>query len=428
MAASASPAWGQRRKPDNLAKLNHSPTMGRFSVVNHFNRSVAKLAPTTAYPRLKAFLPQNLLPWLSSYLKDAFTPRYPFPDYSGSGKTGGYPIAPAAGSDRITIAIAGDWATGTQEAQTIADLMSAGSPDFTIHLGDVYYVGDQAEIEETCFGRSTDQFRGVTWPFGSRGSFALNGNHEMYANGIPYFTTFLPKLGVSGDSPGQVTSFFCLEAGGWRMIGIDTGYNSVGIPILSQIPGLNTIASIGGDCHLEDALMTWLRNVVRPHAPERRKPTLLLSHHQYFTAFEDHAYTKPAKQLMEFFEDQDVVWLWGHEHRLGIYDRFAADGGITAFGRCLGHGGMPVDLGIPDASKAPLKLYDPRSHKLDNEVEVGQNGFVNVTIQQDVLTLDYRDIDNTQLLVETFRPGAKGTLDYGFTDPAGILKPPPQRP
>jgi hypothetical protein len=46
------------------------------------------------------------------------------------------------------------------------------------------------------------------------------------------------------------------------------------------------------------------------------KATLLLSHHQYFTAFKDHAYTKPAKQLVEFFQGQDVVWIWGHEHRL----------------------------------------------------------------------------------------------------------------
>ena len=62
MAASASLAPDQRRKPDNLAKLNHSPTMGRFSVVNHFNRSVANLAPTTGFPRLKAFLPRTSCP------------------------------------------------------------------------------------------------------------------------------------------------------------------------------------------------------------------------------------------------------------------------------------------------------------------------------------------------------------------------------
>ena len=37
--------------------------------------------------------------------------------------------------------------------------------------------------------------------------------------------------------------------------GIDTGYNSVGIPILSQIPGINRVAFVGGDRHLEKAVV-----------------------------------------------------------------------------------------------------------------------------------------------------------------------------
>jgi hypothetical protein len=301
--------------------------------------------------------------------------------------------------------------------------MSGTSPDFTIHLGDVYYVGGNSEIDENCFGKSAGEFEGVTWPHGSQGSFALNGNHEMYANGEPYFTSFLPTLGMRGDSGGQVASFFCLEAAKWRLLAIDTGYNSVGIPILSQIPGINTIPFIGGDCHLEKLLLNWLRSVVKPK--ENPKATLILSHHQYFTAFKDYAYTKPAKQLMEFFQGQEVVWIWGHEHRLGIYQKFSKDGGITAYGRCMGHGGMPVDLGTPDPTKAPLTFYDPRTHRLSNGVDVGQNGFVSITINGGVLTLDYRDIDNRQLLVERFTAGAGGSFTYDFTDPSGILKPAP---
>src|SRR5581483_5898249 len=129
-----------------------------------------------------------------------------------------------------------------------------------------------------------------------RGSFALNGNHEMYANGAPYFTTFLESLGMPPGGAGQIASFFCLETEAWRIIALDTGYNSVGIPILSLIPGINSIPAIGGDCHLEKALMDWLRNTVQPAS--KRKATVLLSHHQYYTAFPDLAYTKPAKQLM----------------------------------------------------------------------------------------------------------------------------------
>jgi hypothetical protein len=370
------------------------------------------------------FLPQNLGPWIWNYLKYVFTRRFPFADYTNSGKDGVYRIAPVATAGNVTIAIAGDWATGTQESKTIADLMGnqpdGAMPDFTIHLGDIYYVGDDPEIAGNCFGESRNGLEGVVWPHGSQGSFALNGNHEMYANGKPYFTRFLPTLGLSGDSTGQIASFFSLETDQWRILGIDTGYNSVGIPILSQIPGIKSIAFIGGDCHLEKKLLSWLRTTIKPQ--ENRKATLLLSHHQYFTAFPDHDYTKPAKQLVEFFQGQELIWIWGHEHRLAIYDRFGKDGGITVFGRCLGHGGMPVDLGAPDPGKAPLRYYDPRSHKLDDGTAVGQNGYVNVTIEQAALKLEYRDIDNTLLLIETFTPGAGGALDYTVSDPAGILK------
>ena len=405
----------RRRPPAQLAKLNKSPSVGRFAIVNHFQRVKSRLAETSKFPALASFLPQNLWPWISSYLKYAFTPRFPFPKYSAPG--GGVYRLGDAGS--VTIAIAGDWGTGTQEAQTVMDLMVKENPDLTVHLGDVYFVGDDQELAENCFGQSSAQFTGVVWRHGSQGSFALNGNHEMYANGKPYFTRFLPSLGMK-SSPGQIASFFCLEAGGWRIIAIDTGYNSVGLPIFSLIPGLDNIPFVGGDCHLERALLDWLKESVKPL--ENPRPTVILSHHQYFSAFGDHAYTKPATQLREFFPTQEVIWIWGHEHRLAIYDKFSKDGGVTAFGRCLGHGGMPVELGTPKDQPAP-QLYDARVQILSDGTAAGKNGFVLVTIEQDVLTLDYRDIDNTRLLVERFSSGPGGALQRTFDDP-GILRKP----
>ncbi len=258
----------------------------------------------------------------------------------------------------------------------------------------------------------------------ARGSFALNGNHEMYANGGPYFTTFLSSLGMPAGppGPGQQASFFCLETDAWRIIAIDTGYNCVGVPILSLIPGINSIPAVGGDCHLEKATLDWLRGTVQPKT--KPKATLLLSHHQYYAAFNESAYTKPAKQLVEFFGGQDVLWIWGHEHRLGIYDKFSTAGGISAYGRCLGHSGMPVDLGTPDPKKAPLLLYDPRQHTLDDGSAVGENGFVNLSIEGAVLTLDYRDITNTQLLVESFTADGAGGFRRAVVNDPGILKPP----
>ena len=423
MTTGPAPGTPRLRDPKSLAKLNGPPAFSRSVLMNHFSRTVDRLAVTSNFPKLKAFLPQNLS-WILTYLKYALTPRYPFPDYTASANTGVYQLAPSPGTQAIKIAIAGDWGTGTQESQTIASLMAITNPGLTIHLGDVYYVGDAPDIAENCLGTPANDFAGVTWPHGTRGSFALNGNHEMYANGNPYFTTVLSSLGMPAGPPGQLASFFCLETDAWRIIAIDTGYNSVGIPILSLIPGINGIPAIGGDCHLEKSLLAWLRDTVQPKT--RPKATLLLSHHQYYTAFTDYAYTKPAKQLTEFFDGQEVVWIWGHEHRLGIYDKFSTGGGITAYGRCLGHSGMPVDLGTPNPKKAPLQLYDrDRSHTLGDGTKVGENGFVNLTITDRVLTLDYRDINNTQLLVETFTTDGTGGLGRTVVSDPGILKPPP---
>src|ERR1019366_1984772 len=96
--------------------------------------------------------------------------------------TGTYPI-----DDRVKISLAGDWGTGTDEARIVAAAMEPSEPDFTIHLGDVYYVGDNNEVRENFLGEKTSPYAPVKWPMGAECSFALNGNHEMYADGNGYW-------------------------------------------------------------------------------------------------------------------------------------------------------------------------------------------------------------------------------------------------
>ena len=45
----------------------------------------------------------------------------------------------------------------------------------------------------------------------------------------------------------------------------------------------------------EDKQLTWLREIVRPKDDNRG--VILVTHHQYYTAFPDHNYPKPAQQL-----------------------------------------------------------------------------------------------------------------------------------
>jgi len=308
-----------------------------------------------------------------------------------------YDLMDERSAGAVRVSIAGDWGTGTNEAQCVARQMVKFQPHFTIHIGDVYYVGDPPSVNENCLGikNPNNNYDPVTWPLGSVGSFALNGNHEMYANGGGYFDVFLPRLGLrtSGGVTGQQTSFFCLENQHWRVIAMDTGYNSIGVPILSGIPWINRIPGIGGDCELPAPLVQWVKEVVRPG--EDRRGLILLSHHQNYSGFQDQ-YAMPAQQLWDAGVQRRALWLWGHEHRLAGYDVHGT-GNLKSYGRCVGHGGMPVELGTPIREPRPL-FYDNRrgAHGF------GVNGHVNLTFEGPRVQCSYVDLDGNGLVEETF--------------------------
>jgi calcineurin-like phosphoesterase family protein len=362
----------------------------------------AGVLPDAPFPkRLPALLPQHWWPWVSSYVRHVFQPKHAFPGYglAAGGRPGVYPLSSdprnASGeSQPIRVSLAGDWATGTIESYWVAEQMRAFAPHYTIHLGDVYYVGEPAEVDENCLGKAPEDVAGVVWPSGSIGSFALNGNHEMYANGNAYFERFLPRLGMldprTRRPDGQRASFFCLANEHWAVIGVDTGYNSRGFPILGQIPYLRDLPAIRPTCRLEDRLLEWFRVVVAPLLAGRG--VVLLSHHQYYSGF-DVGYERPARQLAPYVTGP-VLWFWGHEHRLAIYGPHQAAGGFAAHGRCLGHGGMPVARGTPDARKGPTPLlWDNRVyHDYGSGEAIGFNGFANLTFAGDTLTVDYQSL------------------------------------
>jgi hypothetical protein len=287
----------------------------------------------------------------------------------------------------------------------VADSMVSTNPELTIHLGDIYYVGQDNEVKENCLGVN-GAYQGVFWRHGAKGSFALNGNHEMYSGGNPYFNDFLPTLGIpTSQDKQQLRSYFCLEAPQWRIIAIDTGYNS---------------DTLSGDCTLEKPLLDWLKNVVDP--VNRRKPTVLLSHHQWFSGFGDGDYPKPAQQIAPFFQNQQIIWLWGHEHRLAIFYPYKSPGNhLSCYARCIGHGGMPLELAsaaYPNQERSQLveywdnpDLHPERFRKLSDGTQVGTNGYVMMTIQGPTLSLEYHDADGSSILKESFVPGGGDSWD-----------------
>jgi hypothetical protein len=380
----------------------------RSAVLSQLHKAQEEAAPPN-YPPESMFSPSAVWGWMRNYLAYVFHKKHDFPSCTASPSLAMYDLLDGNNSaQNVKVSIAGDWGTGTGEAESVANSMSKFNAHFTIHIGDVYYIGDPPAVNENCLGikNPNNNYDPVTWPIGSKGSFALNGNHEMYANGGGYFDVFLPRLGrrdASGKMSGQQTSFFCLQNQYWRIIAIDTGFNSMGVPILSNIPIINDIPGIGGNCKLMDSLIDWITSVVKPDQDQRG--LIIISHHQNYSGFQDQ-YKKPAQQLWDAGIQRPVLWFWGHEHRLAGYDLFGTCD-LKSFGRCIGHGGMPVDRGGPTHEPAPV-FYDNRVSKST----YGVNGFVNLTFAGPNLSAEYEDLDGTKVLREEWTVDGSGAARF----------------
>src|SRR5688572_7806969 len=122
-------------------------------------------------------------------------------------------------SGAITIAVVGDWGTGnwndgdeTAPALAVMDQVVALKPNYTIHLGDVYYSGTQAE-EDANYVKF--------WQAASDGSFMLNSNHEMYDGANGYFDIGLTAAPFKLQ---QNTSYFALMNDDVAILGLDSAY------------------------------------------------------------------------------------------------------------------------------------------------------------------------------------------------------------
>jgi hypothetical protein len=251
---------------------------------------------------------------------------------------------------------------------------------WTLHLGDIYMVATAQEVASNCLGQAPPGVaRGVRWPHGSKGSFAVPGNHEYYSRAFGFFDTFLPTLGVvvaragvdqvqgggndtddaaapapplqsarctargkshwpddadsssgatalPGDTTpaatsacanltGQAASYLSLESRWWKFILLDSGSGT-----WSPDPQ--------HDSHnnsLSDPVLRWLRDEVRLVDPADTRGIVLLLHHQPISAFEiDDVYPAIVTQLATMLEaaglHREIIILHGHEHRFAVYD------------------------------------------------------------------------------------------------------------
>jgi hypothetical protein len=240
--------------------------LSRKSIVNQLlsvKESIVKKPPDYD---MHGLCDQNKLAWFFKQVGHLGNKHYPYQFYAKPSENNGIFVM-GGGAGPTTVALLADWASSTAESIQIAGL--AAGQDYSIHLGDTYYIGNSKEISD-----NFNDTVGGPWPYGRHGSFAMLGNHEMYSSGKPFFTELLPYMGISsaGKEPQrQEASFFCLENDHWRIIALDTGYDALkGLLGLSPNTGLK----------IQPQEMDWLTNIVQPAKDNRG--IILLSHHQCY--------------------------------------------------------------------------------------------------------------------------------------------------
>jgi Calcineurin-like phosphoesterase len=255
------------------------------------------------------------------------------------------PVKQLVNKKEIRIAIAGDWGTGTDPgdkypyavAGKVAKLMAAQQPDYTIHLGDVYYSGLESEETAKFVGR---------WPRGAVGSYTLNSNHEMYCGGKGYFNVLLANEMFAAQ---QGLSYFALTNDHWLIVGLDSAYFAYYQSLLYEQGALFE----PDEQKQPDGMVQseWLTGLLKDQADKR---VIILTHHD---GFDVHPVTgkltrKPLYQQMtaQMANVHDWWWYWGHVHGVIAYERIFFDNNAAVTPRCIGHGAIPYLPFPPDLS------------------------------------------------------------------------------
>jgi hypothetical protein len=258
---------------------------------------------------------------------------------------------------RCRVVLVGDWGTAKDRARRVAKAIAARQPDHIVHLGDVYPSGTRS--------RAHRRFIDVWMEEVGAGPkyWAMNGNHEMNANGEGYFLDVLPFCG-------QRASFFCLRNEHWKLIAIDSAYS---------------------DHDLEPSQFDWVMHQLTGGPGNN----ILLSHHQMFSAVDRrparNAHKLRAKMQPAVDTGRIFGWFWGHEHRSLYYTRDPRFGNYLA--RCIGHGGKRVR--IVNNVHLGREFAPPVAHywnvpRPDREGRA-MNGFALLTFDGPTLTIEYVD-------------------------------------
>lgn len=259
------------------------------------------------------------------------------------------------------VALMGDWGTGAPPAIGVLKYVAGDNPDLVVHLGDIYYSGTPVE----CRSNFIDPISAILRTKAPMPVYSLSGNHDMYCGGGGFYE-LIKQLNAAPLT--QPASFFCLRSADekWQLLAMDTALHDD-----------NPVTVAGAVTYLEEDELAWHCDRINEFSGR----TILLSHHQLFSAFSPigpaDAQGKQSAvnpRLLKAFQQMTQIkgvaaWFWGHEHTLSIYNPFA---GLER-GRCLGHGAVPVS--VIDKIYEPLANLDETPSLLDQS-KLGATGGV----------------------------------------------------
>lgn len=316
--------------------------------------------------------------WIKSFLNYLTAPRVTFPTHLTS------PVETFSWMpEQVTLTVAGDWGTGIEPALSIGKYMAARKPDYTIHLGDVYYSGLPEEESAKLV---------QVWPAGAHGALALNSNHEMYAGGKGYFSVALRDRKFALQNG---LSYFALQNRNWMIIGLDTAY-------FADTSALYQDGFLSSDAPSGSVQLDWLNQMLRL-ASHSDMNVIILTHHDGFD-IDPYSNTVTFKKLYDVMTRalQGVKkwwWYWGHVHA-GIAYQKIVNGDSTLYPRCIGHGGIPWE---PFPALGSIHLNDQRvgvewgetRTLTDSKGNVrALNGYLTVTLDGDKITETLYDENN----------------------------------
>jgi hypothetical protein len=258
----------------------------------------------------------------------------------------------------VKIALVGDWGTGDSTASAVMAQIVGLSPDYIVHLGDVYYAGtggDYLPLHE-----EQSNLIGFWPPDYSGKSFTLNSNHEMYSGAEGYFQALnTPNTPFFAQNH---TSYFALQFGGWTILGLDSAY-------FSTSP-MDMDGSIGGAGGIQGQ---WIQGLKL--SPDK---VIVLTHHN---GLSDNGSVKQPlwAEINAALKGDPYAWYWGHEH-LGIVYKSptVTSPPSNTFGRCLGHGALPFGDASELHGAAAVEWY---AHSPQPGSKLVYNGSVLLTVE-----------------------------------------------